>query len=469
MAEIAIVDDEKVLVNSLRIGLTKRGHKIHPFYEAGGFLSYLVINEPDLIFLDLRLPDMNGLEVLRQIRQMNRQIPTIIITAHGDIQSAVQAMKTGAFDYLNKPFDMQEIELVIKKALDEVQLVKEVEHLRQRSFKKVVLENIIGDSPPMLELFNTVKKLGSVKTTTVLIRGESGTGKDLLAKAIHNLNPRSVRPFIEINCASLPESLLESELFGHEKGAFTDAKQRKTGLVEIANNGTLFLDEIGEIPMPLQAKILKFIETKTFRRVGGTAEISVDVFIITATNRNLEQAIQEKTFRQDLYYRLNVVPLFAPPLRDRKEDILKITDHYLDHYCRKFGKTSLSMDPSARNTFLNYDWPGNVRELQNLIERLVILSSGPIIQKKHLPDAMGGPVENHEKENPLEPRMGLINSLKENFSDKGQISLDEILTALEKEMILTAMEKADRVKAKAARALGISRYSLLRRINRLKI
>jgi two-component system response regulator AtoC len=469
MAEIAIVDDEKVLVNSLRIGLTKRGHKIHPFYEAGGFLSYLVINEPDLIFLDLRLPDMNGLEVLRQIKQMNRQIPTIIITAHGDIQSAVQAMKTGAFDYLNKPFDMQEIELVIKKALDEVQLVKEVEHLRQRSFKKVVLENIIGDSPPMLELFNTVKKLGSVKTTTVLIRGESGTGKDLLAKAIHNLNPRSVRPFIEINCASLPESLLESELFGHEKGAFTDAKQRKTGLVEIANNGTLFLDEIGEIPMPLQAKILKFIETKTFRRVGGTAEISVDVFIITATNRNLEQAIQEKTFRQDLYYRLNVVPLFAPPLRDRKEDILKITDHYLDHYCRKFGKTSLSMDPSARNTFLNYDWPGNVRELQNLIERLVILSSGPIIQKKHLPDAMGGPVENHEKENPLEPRMGLINSLKENFSDKGQISLDEILTALEKEMILTAMEKADRVKAKAARALGISRYSLLRRINRLKI
>ncbi|ACN17638.1 Response regulator [Desulforapulum autotrophicum HRM2] len=465
MAEIAIVDDEKVLVNSLRIGLTKKGYRVYPFYDANGFLSYLGANEPDLILLDLRLPDMNGLEVLRQIRLMNRQIPTVMITAHGDVQSAVQAMKTGAFDYLNKPFDMEELELIIKKVLGEAQLVKEVEHHRQRSYKAVILENIIGDSPPMLELYKTVKKLSHVKTTTVLIRGESGTGKDLLAKAIHNLNPRSGRPFIEINCASLPEHLLESELFGHEKGAFTDAKNRKTGLVEIANNGTLFLDEIGELSILLQAKLLKFIETKTFRRVGGTSEVSVNVFIITATNRNLEQAIREQTFRQDLFYRLNVVPLFSPPLRDRKEDILKITDYYLDHYCRKFGKDLLSMALDAQHIFLNYDWPGNVRELKNLIERLVILSDGATITGRHLPDGMIQPIAASERENRFDP----MHVFKQDFSRGEQIPMDEILTAVEKKMIVNALEKADNVKTRAAKALGISRYSLLRRISRLKI
>lgn len=466
MAEIAIVDDEKVLVNSLRIGLKKRGHTVKPFYEAHPFLSYLSTSEPDIIFLDLRLPDLNGLEVLRQIKRMNKAIPTVIITAHGDVQSAVQAMKTGAFDYINKPFDMEEIELIIQKALDEVQLVKEVEHHRQRSYKAVLLENIIGESPPMLELYQTVKKLSGIDNTTVLIRGESGTGKDLLAKAIHNLSARSARPFIEINCASLPEQLLESELFGYEKGAFTDAKQRKTGLVEIANNGTLFLDEIGEIPLPLQAKLLKFIETKKFRRVGGTLEMGVDLLLIAATNRNLEQAISDGKFRRDLFYRLDVVPLFPPPLRDRGEDILRISRYYLDRYAHKYGKRVMSMDPSVETRFLHYQWPGNVRELKNLIERLVILSSGDTIRTEHLPQSM-----KHSSSPAPQITCGgkkdTFSLFQEEYLEEKQLDMEEILGRFEKLLIENALTKCDGVKAKAARMLGISRYALLRRINRL--
>jgi two-component system response regulator AtoC len=286
-----------------------------------------------------------------------------------------------------------------------------------------------------------------------MIRGESGTGKDLIAKAIHNLSPRGTAQLIEINCAALPESLLESELFGYEKGAFTDAKQRKTGLAEIANGGTLFLDEVGELPLSLQAKLLKFIETKSFRRIGGTAEIWVDLMIIASTNRNLEEAIESGSFRQDLYYRLNVLPIYVPPLRERGEDVIKVAEYYLQYFCRKFNKPPMTLDATAKKAFLSYQWPGNVRELKNLIERVVILSSGHKIGSKLLPGEMKGSIAESQ-------------TIRKSYKTDNR-SLDEILAEIEKELIHNALRKAKGVKSEAAKILGISRYALLRKMKRL--
>lgn len=453
MAEVAIVDDEKLLVNSLKIELSHAGYSVSQFYDAGSFLAYIQSNEPDVVLLDLQLPDINGLEVLQTIMQAGRYIPTIIITAHGNIESAIQAMKAGAFDYINKPFELDEISILIKKALDETKLVKEVEHRRQRAYKTARLKSIIGTSLPILALLETVEKLAKIDNTTILLRGESGTGKDLISKIIHNLSARSSKQFIEINCASFPENLLESELFGHEKGAFTDAKQRKTGLVEIADGGTLFLDEIGELPLPLQAKLLRFIDTKSFRRIGGTSEIRVNVRIVSATNRNLEESVENGSFRQDLYYRLNVLPITIPPLRDRGADVIKITDHYLASMSKKFGKRRMSLGIKAKNAFLAYDWPGNVRELKNFIERLVILSSSDVIGYLQLPAEM-------------KERLADLKSIKNRYQKKS-LSMNEILEKFEEELINNAMTNTGGVKAEAAKILGISRYSLLRKMKRI--
>lgn len=453
MAEVAIVDDEKLLVNSLKIELSHAGYSVSQFYDAGSFLAYIQSNEPDVVLLDLQLPDINGLEVLQTIMQAGRYIPTIIITAHGNIESAIQAMKAGAFDYINKPFELDEISILIKKALDETKLVKEVEHRRQRAYKTARLKSIIGTSLPILALLETVEKLAKIDNTTILLRGESGTGKDLISKIIHNLSARSSKQFIEINCASFPENLLESELFGHEKGAFTDAKQRKTGLVEIADGGTLFLDEIGELPLALQAKLLMFIDTKSFRRIGGTSEIRVNVRIVSATNRNLEESVENGSFRQDLYYRLNVLPITIPPLRDRGADVIKITDHYLASMSKKFGKRRMSLGIKAKNAFLAYDWPGNVRELKNFIERLVILSSSDVIGYIQLPAEM-------------KERLADLKSIKNRYQKKS-LSMNEILEKFEEELINNAMTNTGGVKAEAAKILGISRYSLLRKMKRI--
>ena len=280
MVEIAIVDDETTLLKSLEIGLGQSGYQVKTFSRVGTFLAYFKENDPDMVFLDLHLPDGHGMDVLQTICGTSANVPVIIITAHGDIPSAVQAMRLGAFDYISKPFDLDVIEMVVEKAVKEGKLLREVLHHRNRAHRQTTLSDIIGESPAMQRLFSRIRRLGKVDTTTVLILGESGTGKDLLAKAIHNQNTRKELPFIEINCAALPEPLLESELFGHERGAFTDAKARKTGLAELADGGTLFLDEVGELPLSLQAKLLKFLETRTFRRVGGTGQIKVDLFIM---------------------------------------------------------------------------------------------------------------------------------------------------------------------------------------------
>ena len=453
MAEIALVDDEQVLVDSLAIELTERGHTVRSFYAAMPFLNYIRTSEPDVILLDLQLPDLNGLNVLNQVKQINSRIQVIIITAHSNVDTAIQAMKGGAFDYINKPFDLDEMDILIDKAINEIKLVREVEHHRRRAAEEVSLDHFIGESPPVKDLLETVRKLSMVDNTTVLVRGESGTGKGLLAKAVHNLSARADRQFMEVNCAAIPENLLESELFGYEKGAFTDAKTRKTGLVELADQGTLFLDEVGDLALSLQAKMLRFLESRSFRRIGGASEIKVDVLIISATNQDLESAVADGSFREDLYYRLNVVPLDVPPLKKRGDDIMLLAQHYLEHFSRKFRKPRVRLNDDSRQAFLIYHWPGNVRELKNLIERLVILSTNNVITYEDLPTVMKQAMS-----------QWLAGSNQQEGFDDG---LEAKLASYERRLISEALAEAKGVKSEAAKLLGINRYALLRRINRL--
>lgn len=463
MTEIAIVDDEKVVLKSLQIGLARCGYTVVTFENKTSFMAYLQGNAPDIVILDLQLPDGHGLEILQDIRRLNPNTSTIIITAHGDIDSAVQAMKLGAFDYISKPFDLDVIEMLVAKACKELRLVREVEHHRNRSHQKTTLDNIIGNSPPMQQLFTKVHQLGQVDNTTVLLLGESGTGKDLLAKAIHNQSNRKNKQFIEINCAALPEQLLESELFGHESGAFTDAKKMKVGLAELADGGTLFLDEVGELPLPLQAKLLKFLETRTFRRIGGTKEYKVDLFIITSTNNNLEQRVTDKTFREDLYYRLAVIPLKMPPLRSRPGDVDLLVAHYWKIFTHKFHKRDLHLSQDVTKALMSYNWPGNIRELKNLLEQLVILSKDSGVYLDDLPNRF---LENAEpSKSDLRPNTDIIIS-KPNGLER---SLGDAVSALEIDNINQAMQECGGVKAKAAQKLGISRYALLRKLKRFNL
>jgi len=449
MANIMIVDDEVVLVNSLKFALENDGHKVMPFYEGNSAMHYLIKHEPDLILLDLRLPDMHGLDILRKIKGMNSNMPTIVITAHGDINSAINAMKLGAFDFILKPFELEEITILVDKSQTEAKLYNEVELLRSKRFQQ---ETIVGESKEILEVQEKIKKIAGIDECTVLIRGESGTGKELVAKGIHNESSRKKMPFIDINCSALPEQLLESELFGYEKWAFTDAKHKKVGLLELADKGTLFLDEIGDMPLNLQTKILRFLESRRFRRIGGEKEIVVDVRVVAATNTNLEKRIKEKTFREDLYYRLNVVPISVPPLRERGADIAILSEHFLNYFVKKFAKPNINFSKQAEKALLEYHWPGNVRELKNIIERLVILSSGSLIELKDLPDEI--------------KRAGNIKSYNAKIlSDCGK-SLDDMLLNIEYELIRDALIKTKGVKSVAADMLGISRHSLKRRLQK---
>lgn len=453
MVEIAILDDEKNLVESLELEITSMGHRVRSFHTAVPFLDYMRASEPDLVFLDLQLPNIHGMEVLHTIRQTHRSALTIIMTAHGDMESAIQALKGGAYDYLNKPFELDEIGIIIERALNENKLVREVEHHRRRAASNTRLDDFIGASKPIEKLRRIVTRLTGVDDTTILLRGDSGTGKNLIAKAIHNLSARSQKQFIVVNCAAIPENLLESELFGYEKGAFTDAKQRKIGLVELADGGTLFLDEVGDLPLQMQVKLLRFLESKSFRRVGGTVEVKVDLLIISATNLDLEEAIGQKNFRQDLYYRLNVVPIKIPPLRECGDDILLLAAHYLKRFARKFRKPVLDLGDDAREAFLSYGWPGNVRELKNLIERFVVLSADAVITYDDLPTVM--------KECLL--RQGALG----NPVRSTELGFQEKLASFERNLITDALEEARGVKTEAASILGISRYSLLRKMKRL--
>ena len=374
MRRVLVVDDEPGVRESLRMVL-KDGYETVPVASGPEALEVLGGAAFDVILLDIVMPGMDGLQLLEEIRGRHATVPVVMLTATKTVKTAVGAMKLGAFDYITKPFDIDELRVVLDKATQNAALVREVEELRSEVGKRYQLDNIVGRSAPMQEVFKTVLTVAPLKTT-ILITGESGTGKELVAKAIHFNSPRARRTLVTLNCAAIPENLLESELFGHERGSFTDAHQKKLGQFEMAHEGTLFLDEIGEMGLALQAKLLRVLEHGEFLRVGGTKPIQVDVRIIAATNRNLEAAVQDRSFREDLFYRLNVFPIVVPPLRDRLDDIPGLAWAFIDEFSKSFGKTISSLSQKALAELQRYPWPGNVRELRNVIERAVILATG---------------------------------------------------------------------------------------------
>jgi DNA-binding NtrC family response regulator len=385
---ILIIDDEKTIRWSLSEALQESGYEVCDAASARSGLQMLADRSPDLVLLDMKLPDGSGTDVLRAIKGEDASTPVIMMTAYGEVETAVESMKGGAYDFVLKPYEIEKLKVTIANALETQRLRSEVTYSRARSSSASVFSQFIGQSPAMLEIFDKIQKIGQSKASTILITGESGSGKELVARAIHACSNDEPRPFMEINCASVPETLLESELFGHEKGAFTDAKTRKKGLVELAEGGTTFLDEIGEMGITLQSRLLRVLENKTFRRVGGVKELTVNTRIISATNRDLQQAIEEKLFRKDLYYRLNVIPIRIPPLRERKEDVPLLVNHFIERFNRELGKHVKPAGRDVLEAMVAYDWPGNVRELRNVVERAMLLEADDEFLLSHLPHEM---------------------------------------------------------------------------------
>ena len=371
---IVIADDETNIRRVLEAVFTKEGYNVISAENGKAAINAVSENpDVDVVISDLIMPDMNGVEVLEAVKQINPSISVLMITAHGTIKSAVDAMRLGAFDYITKPFDMDEIKVVVKKAIERNQLITENRELRQQLKTRYRFDNIVGNSGKMQDVYRLVERVADSRAT-VLIRGESGTGKELIARALHFNSPRANKSFVPVACIALAETILESELFGHEKGAFTGAIGTKMGRFEAADGGTLFLDEIGDIPGNVQMKLLRVIQEREFERVGGLKTIKVDVRLITATNQDLENAVKEGKFREDLYYRLQVVQINIPPLRDRKEDIPPLVEHFINMYAGENGKAIKFASPEALEMMMAYNWPGNVRELENTIERAIVLA-----------------------------------------------------------------------------------------------
>jgi DNA-binding NtrC family response regulator len=383
-ARILVVDDEVSARTALADLLRDEGFEVEMAADAFKALGKYEAFAPHVVITDLQMPGMDGIDLMKKIRAGEDPVPVLVMTAFSDVSSAVEAMHAGAADYLTKPLNFEELLVVLKRVISTQELVRETRELRQRVRDRVAPSNLIGVAPPMQHVFEIIDQVAPSKAT-VLISGESGTGKELVANAIHQRSPRTAGPFIKLHCAALAESLLESELFGHEKGSFTGAMARKDGRFSLADGGTLFLDEIGEISPAIQVKLLRFLQEHEFERVGGTQTIRVDVRIIAATNRNLLEEIAKGRFREDLYYRLNVVSLEMPSLRERRSDIPALVNFFIDRYAKDNGKAIESCAPEALERLMNYNWPGNVRELENAIERAVVLSSGSLIESKQLP------------------------------------------------------------------------------------
>lgn len=382
--KLLVVDDEHLIRWSLEQNLKKQGYEVVTAGSGEDALRLVREEQPDLVLLDIQLPGISGIDVLEKIKDHDDDIIVIMVTANSGLENAVNAMRLGAYDYISKPFNLDELSIVVKKALETSDLKQEVVRLRTET-KKNGPPNIIGESRQIKYLMEVLDKVARSEASTVLVQGESGTGKELVAKWIHYSSNRAEKPFIAINCAAVPATLLESELFGHEKGAFTDAKASKKGLFELADGGTVFLDEIGDMEMGMQAKLLRFLEDRSFRRIGGGRVFTVDVRIISATNKDLKKSIEEKTFRNDLYYRLQVIPIFLPSLRERKEDIIPLANHFINMYNRDFNKKVHGIAGMAERMMIDYSWPGNVRELKNVIERAIILGNDETLLLEHLP------------------------------------------------------------------------------------
>jgi DNA-binding NtrC family response regulator len=388
---VLIIEDEEGVRSALAKRLKMHGCAADTAATGAEGLKRLAEGGTDLVLLDYRLPDADGLELLERIRRQWPDVLTIMMTAYTNVDIAIQAVRLGAYDYVPKPFSLDEMMVVVDKALEAKRLRTEVERLRTRDIEEFGFDRLVARSPKMLEIINLLRHLAESEARTILLQGESGTGKDLAAKVVHFQSLRAARPFMNITCTALPETLLESELFGHERGAFTDARQQKQGLFELADGGTIFLDEIGDMPAALQAKLLRFLEEKAFRRVGGTKDIRVDVRIIAATNRNLRALVTDGRFREDLFYRLNVFPVTLPPLRERPDDVPLLAQHFVRQYNREFRKEVVGIDPSAQAAMQAYNWPGNVREVKNVIERAMLLAAGPWLRLTDLPTELKSP------------------------------------------------------------------------------
>jgi len=381
-ANILVVDDQDSIRHFVTKSLEEEGYAVRDCASIREAREALSHDLPDLAVLDLKLPDGTGIELLKEIKRMQSEVPVILMTAFGELETAVEAMSAGAFWFVKKPFQTEELLALAARALESQKVWLELKRLRHHAFADE--DYLHSSSPRMQEAYAIAEQVALGDNTSVLIEGESGTGKEYFANLIHRMSARHDKPFVEINCAAIPSELLESELFGHEKGAFTDARSQKQGLMELATGGTLFLDEIGEMSPMLQVKLLRVLERRTFKRVGGTKDISVNIRIISATNQDLERMVGEGTFREDLYYRLKVVPLFVPPLRERHEDILPLSQLFLERFAKQFKKSFKSISPEAERVLLEYPWPGNIRELKNLFERTVLLENGATLEPAHL-------------------------------------------------------------------------------------
>jgi DNA-binding NtrC family response regulator len=446
-ATILVVDDEQLIRWSLAQRLRSEGYQVVEAATGRDALDR-VRDGVDLVLLDYKLPDIDGVTVLREIKEHDADVLVILLTAYATVDTAVEAMKIGAYHFANKPFDLDDVARLVEKALETTRLRRELRMLRASQAQPFALERIVGESPHMVALRSLLRRVALSPATTVLLTGESGTGKDLAAKVLHFSSERANRPFMNITCSAIPDSLLESELFGHERGAFTDARQQKRGLLESADGGTVFLDEIGEMVPALQAKLLRFLEEKTFKRVGGAHDITVDVRVIAATNRNLEEQVKAGKFREDLYYRLNVLPIPLPPLRLHLEDMPLLVSFYVDTFNREFRKSVLGASPAALKGLAEYGWPGNIRELRNAVERAMLLAEGPWLEPSHFP-VLSSSATSHESF--ALPATG--------------VNLEDV----ERTLVVQALERCSGNQTHAARLLGINRDQIRYRIEKFNL
>ena len=454
VARILIVDDEESIREFFEIMLKREGYQVLTAQNGVAALEVLKKQSADLIISDIQMPEMSGLELLAKVKESDSDAVLIMITAFGSTDTAIEAMKLGAYDYIQKPFKIEEVKIVIRQALEKRSLKLENAQLKSELGTKYAFDNIIGGAPPMLRIYEMVKRIANTKSS-VLISGESGTGKELIARAIHYNGPLKDKPFVTVNCGAIPENLMESEMFGHKKGSFTGAIADKRGLFEVANSGTIFLDELGELPLAMQVKLLRVIQEGTFKRVGSTEDITVEVRVISATNKTLEAEVKAGKFREDLFYRLNVIQIHCPPLRERREDIPMLANHFLDKFSKVLGVNVKKISEEAMNVLKGYHFPGNVRELENVVERTVALEPGPAILPESWPHHL-------TDSRPSTPE-GLDAHRIEIDSEKG-IELEKLVADFERTLLTKALERTGGIKKKAARLLNISFRSMRYRV-----
>lgn len=460
--KVLIVDDEKLVRWSLRQKCIDWGYQVLEAADGATAMQLGRSETPDLVLLDVRLPDVGGLEVLQDLKQNNCARAVIMITADPQLEDVKAALKLGAYDFVGKPLDFDELAVTVRNALETSRLRIEVESLRGQVRRRTGYHEVIAESRKMQDVMAFVRKVAASEAATILIQGESGTGKDLIAKAIHYGSNRQEKQFVAVNCSAIPETLMEAELFGHERGAFTDAKQMKKGLFEVADGGTLFLDEIGELSPLLQAKLLRVLEDQVIRRVGGVRDMQVEVRVIAASNRDLERAVREGTFRQDLYYRLAIISIFLPPIRERREDILPMVDFFIERYNRRFRKSVRGITDATRKLLVAYDWPGNVRELKNAIERAMILEEEEFLRPTYMPFAVGHgyngitAFEHVSGNGAAAQQLANGRTLPPLTIPEGGTSLEEV----ERALVDLAMRQANNNQTHAAKLLDISRDAL---------